>query len=63
MIVGRFLLFSDIFDPLTSTAVSFTLHRGERQMFLILLGHLLDNFGADFSNVHPFVKANKVIEQ
>ena len=30
ILVGRFLLFSDIFDPLTSTAVSFTLHQGER---------------------------------
>ena len=63
MAVGQLRLFSDIFDPLTSTAVSFTLHQGERLILLILLWHLLDDFGADFSNVHPLVKADKVIEQ
>ena len=62
MIVGRFLLFSDIFDPLTSTAVSFTLHQGERLIVLVLLWHLLNDFGADFSNVHPVVKADEIVE-
>ncbi len=35
MIVCRFLLFSDKFIPLTSAAVSFTLHQGERHLFSI----------------------------
>ena len=35
VVVGHFLLFSDIFAPLTSTAVSFTLHQGERHLFSI----------------------------
>ena len=62
MIIGQFLLFSDIFDPLTSTAVSFTLHRGERLIDLVLLWHLLDDFGAHLSHVHPIIKANKIVE-
>ena len=62
MVVGHFLLFSDIFDPLTSTAVSFTLHQGERLIDLVLLWHLLDNFWAHLSHIHPIVKADKIVE-
>ena len=62
MVVGHFLLFSDIFDPLTSTAVSFTLHQGERLIDLVLLWHLLDDFGADFTDIYPVIKTDEIVE-